>query len=375
MAKNYGIMCYGHNSVYVDEYLQNNYKKRKFHVKYSIPSGGVNEETGILLLIAGYGAHCNSKVYKKMRGEFADKYNLITIQCDYFGYEYMQDCLENITVENIDLIKLKISTTSENVKNIYSNNNININEFLNCNLKYKNEIFINSNLDETMENFNDMGVMQALDNIVATLKVIKYLKRKKLKFNTNKIIIMGNSHGSYLAYLCNVMCRGLYTHILDNSAWVYPVYYNKNRYLIKTKGNSVLAIRYEYKIKNIKSSLKGLEIKNLYEGFENKCKIIVYHGDSDTLISAKDKYEVVKNIDNTTFNLIKKEDIDNVIFKSTSHGLGADFLNLFEKFYNDYCSNISLNSKLNISSKVSIPGKFTLDYNSELPQLIKDSLL
>lgn len=204
MAKNYGIICYGHNSIYVNEYLQNNYKKRKIHVKYSIPDGGVNEKTGILLLIAGYGAQCNSKVYKKMRSEFADKYNLVTIQCDYFGYEYMQAGLENVTVEKIDLIRLNISTTNEKAKKIYSNNHININEFLNGNLKYKNEIIVKSNSHETIENFNDMGVMQALDNIVSTIKVIKYLQRKKLNFNTNKIIIMGNSHGSYLGYLCNV---------------------------------------------------------------------------------------------------------------------------------------------------------------------------
>lgn len=374
MARNYGIMCYGHNSVYVDNYLQNNYKKRKFHVKYSIPSGGVNEKTGILLLVAGYGAHCNSKIYKKMRSELADKFNLVTIQCDYFGYEYMQAGLEAVTVEKIDLIRLYSSTTSRNAEKIYSNNKINIREFLNCNLKYKNEIILKSNLNETIENLNDMGVMQALDNIVATLKVIKYLKGKKLNFNTNKIIIMGNSHGSYLAYLCNVMCRGLYTHILDNSAWIYPVYYNKDRQLVTNRGNSVLVVRYEYKIKNIISSLKGLNIKDLYEKVENKCKIVAYHGENDTLITANDKYEVVKNIPNTIFNLIKKDDIDNNIFKSTNHGLGADFLKLFDKFYIDYCNNISVNSKLNISNKINnIAGKFSLDYTPGLPQLIKDN--
>lgn len=374
MAKNYGVICYGHNSIYVDNYLQNNYKKRKFHVKYSIPGRGVNDETGILLLIAGYGAQCNSSVYKKMRSEFADKYNLVTIQCDYFGYEYMQAGLEDITVENIDLIRLNISTTNDNAKKIYSNNKLNINKFLNTDLEYKNEIIVNSNLHESIENFNDMGVMQALDNIVATIKVIKYLQRKKLNFNTNKIIIMGNSHGSYLGYLCNIMSRGLYTHILDNSAWIYPVYCNNIRYLIRTRGNSVLVVKYDYKIRTARSPLKGLRIKNLYEKVENKCKIVVYHGENDSLITAKDKYAAVKDIPNLIFNLIKKKDIDNVIFKSTIHGLDADFVKLFEKFYKSHCNSIFLNSKLNIDSNIRIPGGFLLDYSSGLPQLIKDNI-
>jgi len=373
MAKNYGIMCNGHNSIYIDDYLQNNYKKRKIQVKFSIPDGGVSEETGILLFIAGFGAQCNSKIYKKMRSDFADKYNLVTIQCDYFGYEYMQAGLEDVTVESIDLIRLNISTTNEKAKKIYSNRHINIKEFLNTNLKYKNTIVVKINSHESIENFNDMGVMQTLDNIVATIKVIKYLQRKNLSFNTNKVIIMGNSHGSYLGYLCNVMSKGLYTHILDNSAWVYPVYCSNPRYLVKARGNSVLVIKHDYKIRNASSSLKGLKIKNLYDKVENKCKIVVYHGENDELITAKDKYEAIKDIPNVVFNLIRKEDIDNVIFKSTRHGLDADFQKLFGKFYKDYCNDIFLNSKLNIDSKVKILGGFLLDYSSGLPQLMKDS--
>lgn len=53
---------------------------------------------------------------------------------------------------------------------------------------------------------------------------------------------------------------------------------------------------------------------------EINVKIVVYHGEDDSLITAKDKYEVVKNIPNSIFNLIKKEDIDNIIFKSTILG-------------------------------------------------------
>lgn len=42
-----------------------------------------------LLLIAGFGASANSKAYKKMREKFSDVYNLVTIQCDYFGCEFI----------------------------------------------------------------------------------------------------------------------------------------------------------------------------------------------------------------------------------------------------------------------------------------------
>ena len=30
------------------------------------------------------------QIFIKMRNKFADEYNLVTIQCDYFGWEFMQ---------------------------------------------------------------------------------------------------------------------------------------------------------------------------------------------------------------------------------------------------------------------------------------------
>ena len=90
MAKEYTLDIYGHNSIYTQDYLKNNYDKRKFKVRFCEPDFGVNEDTGILLFVSGFGANSNSNVYKKMRQTFANKYNLITIQCDYFGNEFMQ---------------------------------------------------------------------------------------------------------------------------------------------------------------------------------------------------------------------------------------------------------------------------------------------
>lgn len=336
MSKNYGVSYYGHNSIYEKKYFENNYKKRKINTKFSIPENGVNKETGILLLIVGYGANSNSKIYKKIRENFADKYNLVTIQCDYFGLEFMQSKIEKYTV-------------------IQENNN---------------EIIMESCLNETLDNFNDMGVMQVIDNVMVTLKVISYLKRKKLKFNSNKIMIMGNSHGAYLGYLCNAMCPGLYTHILDNSAWVYPEYCRRNRVLMMVKDNMNAKVLYSYKVKDMSSKIIGLRIRNLYKYLDNTCKIVVYHGINDKLISLEHKYEEVKNIKNINFNVISEDKVDGVIFKSTLHGLDADFIKLFEKFYKDNCIDFSLREDINICDTVNIAEGYFIDYTSGIPIVI-----
>ena len=78
MAKEYDFSMYGHPSIYKN-------MERKLHVYFTEPEEGINEYTGILLLIPGFGGNSKSNVYKKMRNIFADKYNLVVVQCDYFG--------------------------------------------------------------------------------------------------------------------------------------------------------------------------------------------------------------------------------------------------------------------------------------------------
>ncbi|WP_223869599.1 DUF2920 family protein [Paenibacillus sabuli] len=105
---------------------------------------------------------------------------MVTIQCDFFGWEFMQSV----------------------------------------------------SLNETVSNFNDMGIMQALDNITAVIIVSEFIKDNNLKFNAKKIIADGQSHGAYLAFLCNRFAPNLFSLIIDNSAWIVPAYLTLNRRII-----------------------------------------------------------------------------------------------------------------------------------------------
>ena len=108
--------------------------ERNINVYMYEPDTGINKDTGILLFISGFGGNANSNVYKKMRREFANKYNLITVQCDYFGWEFMQS-----------------------------------------------EV-----LEESIDNFCDMSLLQAMDNIYATIYAINY-GLSKSELNAKKL--------------------------------------------------------------------------------------------------------------------------------------------------------------------------------------------
>jgi len=55
MAFQQEFEMYGHPSIY-------NPRERKLKVYFSEPNGGVNRNTGILLLIPGFGGNANSNV-------------------------------------------------------------------------------------------------------------------------------------------------------------------------------------------------------------------------------------------------------------------------------------------------------------------------
>jgi Protein of unknown function (DUF2920) len=336
MSKEYDLNIDGHPNIY------NNYSPRRFKVFFSIPDNGVNKDTGILLLLPGFGAHSQSKVYKKMRDVFSDKYNLITVQCDYFGQKYMQNNYKLKADFSLDFIKQKVNEYDfeafvQDQNYIYT--------ILN---KYDGEFPFSGILDEGINEFNDMGLMQALDNINAVLAVKAIIKDNNYEYNINKIIAYGHSHGAYLAYLCNAFTRDLFTLIIDNSAWLYPEYLSSPRYLINKINNSIVETKLDYiasKISKIKEN-DLLNLHFLYKSFKNSCQIVSFHGVNDTLVKESEKSTFCSEVNNCTYYSIAPKNVDGMIFKSSTHGLDADFLLLFDKVM--ATKNINYRYKLNI---------------------------
>ncbi|MED2748233.1 hypothetical protein ABEZ21_00235 [Brevibacillus porteri] len=94
--------------------------------------------------------------YKKMWREFADQYNLVTVQCDYFGQELMQSYQSlqlNLTPQDMELV-----FTPDEIKMIY-NEVFNPSLFLDITSKYHIGVAAYKKPNESMENFNDMGIM------------------------------------------------------------------------------------------------------------------------------------------------------------------------------------------------------------------------
>lgn len=242
-----------HNNIYIEQ-PEENYRTREIRTEMVFPDC-VNENTGMLVLIPGYGGNIDSHVFRKMREVFAEQYNFITVQCDYFGNRFM---------DSNEPEEMRLIADMKNIVNA--------------------EIYYRMNGFESEDEFNDMGLMQALDIVSTTICAIYEIINKGYVFNTNRIVLFGTSHGSYLAHLANVICPTLYTGLLDLSSYIVPYYLTHYRNLtIKTDKITWTTI-YEYLIMKEEKYRYNDNLYNLsflYQNIKNKCKIIALQGTDD----------------------------------------------------------------------------------------------
>ena len=270
---------------------------RTFPVYFSEPEISCEKPPGILLLIAGYGADATAKVYQKMRNQFADMYNLFVVQCNYLGWEFMQDCWSK---EELEQIRAQSGVIHSEVR-----------------------------LEENEYNYNEMGPFQALDNILAVKSLMDILQANGMTFDATRVGIYGHSHGAYLAHLCNCFYPELFTDILDNSAWVFPVYLNEQRTLFFQRKQDKIIRSFAYRIVDALEDKAVYRLDKLYAQFQNRAFLLCFHGETDELIRYEEKREALRDVAEMSLELITRDKVDGEIFKSSTHGLGADFLKMF----------------------------------------------
>ena len=316
MAKTYELEIQAQPSVYEP-------KERTMMMYFAEPEDGVNEDTGILLLLAGYGGNAKSRVFEKMRTAFADAYNLLTVQCDYFGYEYMQN---NISTEiSSEELQKKLSPAElELLQKDYE--------------KYQHilrgKVFQQKvDLKETKSSFNDMSWMQAMDNLRAMKVLLDIVRDNQYQINENRIYAYGFSHDAYLAYFCNALSPGLFTAIVENSSYLSPYHLDKTRILTSSEEGILVNQLYTYQAAKFLEDVELLYLPKLYAQFENQADIICYAGETDYMTALEDKKSFLNQVEHSKVETITESRIDMVRFKSTDHGLGADFIELFHLAY------------------------------------------
>lgn len=333
MARIYSEYINDHPSVYDEMHTA-----RKLRVEYTLPDAGCNMQTGMLFLVPGYGGNIESKVYCHIREELADKHNLVIAQCEYFGIQFMQGELPP-DVEKMGL--------DEHVESIELNWEI--------------------SLAESKRDFNDMGMMQALDIVTSVL----YLLETVEIVNTNRIILFEQSHGAYLAHLSNIICPHLFSFILDISGYIMPYYLDRTRVVGYQLGDSkIINVLYKYMVmrnREIRYNENLYSLDYLYQVSDNKCGIIAVQGNEDWMVDYKEKQYFIEKIPHGQMMLVTSEDVDGTIFKNTNHGCGLDYIKFLDMIIPILDERISVSNDLLIDDLVCIGDKIQISYNTNRP--------
>ncbi len=299
--------------------VRHSVRARRFSVYFSEPERGIDPDTGILLLLSGYGGNARSNIYIKMREQFADNYNFVTLQCDYLGYEFMQD--DHYVKITPGVMRQALS--DEEIRLLLAD--YRGNRHILRGKQFTRKVM----LGETGDCYNEMGLWQAMDNLRAVKIVLDIMKENGVDCRYDRVYAYGQSHGAYLAYLCNFLAPGLFHVIIDNSAYLFPEYLSKDREVIKQGEWITLRKLYHYRVQDIEIDEESYDLRRLYTGFDNYARILSFHGEDDAMIPLAQKKDFLMGCAGTMLYPVTEKEVDGLVFSDTSHGLGADFIKMF----------------------------------------------
>ena len=218
-------------------------------------------------------------------------------------------------------------------------------------------------LQPTKNEYNNFGIMQALDIINAIYFVRKNSAKFKLS-KTPKTLLFGTSHGGYLGFLCAKFASWLIDAVVENSGYVVvplcfyslgkdldpinldgvelsipldafaniiPCTFTKTHFTANTNSpNFFCKARLDIRNPLNESQLKT-QVKH-----QNKPIFVSYHSVRDELDSAQNKEKFFEILQNSGFEaslrVVKDEsEIDGKFIKNLEHGMGMSLKTLIKK--------------------------------------------
>ena len=218
-------------------------------------------------------------------------------------------------------------------------------------------------LQPTKNEYNNFGIMQALDIINA----IYFVRKNSAKFKlakTPKTLLFGTSHGGYLGFLCAKFAPWLIDAVVENSGYVVapfrfyglgkdldfinlddveltipldafaniiPCTFTKTHFTANTNSpNFLCKARLDIRNPLNESQLKT-QVKH-----QNKPIFVSYHSVRDELDSAQNKekfFEILQNLGfEASLRVVKDEsEIDGKFIKNLEHGMGMSIKSLIKK--------------------------------------------
>ncbi|MCA6131575.1 DUF2920 family protein [Campylobacter concisus] len=343
----------------------------EFHLAYD----DSKEAKALLVIISGFGEDSDSSYRTHLMQAMAEAYDVACISVDYhcignrpqLGAKFGLDDIDRaILIRELAKIGITLPIDLKIVDN-YDKTCVLL-KSLNEEITIRKEsgvlpddfiLDISMTMLPTKNEYQNFGVMQAMDVLNAVLYTKKYIN--SAKFEHLPVIMVGSSHGGYLAHMCAKIAPWLVDGVIDNSSYAIflwkligfgkeidfarffgcgtgNLYENLNLYFCD-KTYWTLDDKSPYYFSDAREEVRNiLNLDHLNVQSSYKKPIYVsYHCINDTEVaSAKDKtelYEALKKLNfDATLHMIKDEsEVDGKFIKSLTHGMGMSYKLLLQR--------------------------------------------
>lgn len=320
--------------------------RNKLEYFLSFPESGVNADTGVILVIPGFGDWAASDYQKdKLRPYLANKYNCIAVGVNYFGIgvkivrnlrtgENFLECIEKIygvrpnqyvINENVRIDILFKILKEKGVKKIDHR----------CYL-------LHDAYNGGYREYQSFGFLPAIDHLNVLGEILK-----RYNINKRKIIAFGSSYGGYIALLLGKFAPNTFSVIIDNSGYV------------KSQLNEIadreLLIPHSFSTRDLQvyhfednpwtifdkaspfffsdscKCIRSLQCEEHIKG--SKTRYYIFHSERDKIIPIAEKdmfVDMLRKHNTVNYFKVNEQNMDGSVFKNLDHAMKASLRGIFD---------------------------------------------
>ena len=317
------------------------FNDRTLYYKIKEPHG---KSKGLFFYIAGF---ASPPGYSNSLLEYISEtfgYTAVAVQYHCYKSRPENGAKIVLTEEAIDKLGLICSQLSIPTDNIEYDEIINM---ISSKLSPDRKLSLKSKIIPPSGDYQNFGFLQALDHIY----VINDLRNRSISTDFNNIVLLGTSHGGYIAHLINKLAPNTINHIIDNSSYVQapPIYLGLGaEYNTLVNGNILFECSvkslwdhcnrqnhpyyYDIHCRLIRDTANEKHLKIISSSTKRKANITAFNSTTDHISPIAEKTFQAEMYCKFGYSCkltpIGPDDIDGKTFKTLSHGMKASMRRL-----------------------------------------------
>jgi hypothetical protein len=325
-------------------------RPRTRHITYSLTLPAEcstdNPAKGLVFYIPGFGEDNKAEYINKICRFMAETHGLASVSVDYHAIHARPEQGASIAFDEESLQKLKLLCYYYGLPLTQAN----IMETLDkLGEKATEKITLRAIITPPNNEYQNFGILQALDY----LTVINDLIAEGVPFDSNNIILVGSSHGGYIAHLICKLAPNTINAVIDNSSYtrtamtylgLFPeVYFPNGKLLIEAN------VKTHWQLKDrciphyfglsqqlIRDVAFPPHLEEMKRNSERLPQYFCFNSTDDHISPIQEKRLQQRRLQaigcEYALKEITPEDIDGKIFKTMNHGMDASMKSLCEQF-------------------------------------------